>query len=561
MVAPTEFARLHAKVKLHLLRRDTDPLAYWHHAAPQSKTASKLLKFFREVYVRAANLSGKTEWAAAIVLAMLKKQRSLDGVALPQWRGKVDALCLVRDYRQLKLSVQQTLLRLLGKWPHKARYVGDTLVSLKVKPLGGSDDERDWSSLTILSQENRRAGLGARADIVWADEPPVEPIWREVRKAGHAGRRRVRIISATPTIRSQWAWLEKDYSPEAKRGRTQKHQDWAEVRWSLDDVPEHILPKSHKDELRRDYSKEGKKMSEAREFGDYVDTSGDCPFDVDTLYEMLTECRDPEAREWRISREIDGADGRVIKLEKVTVEVFSDAIAGRQYHLGVDPSKGIASDRHDPGGILVTEQGSGDVVALYNGYIGSYGLGCLAAGLARQYNDAIVDPENNSGWFEGVMRGLSASGYGRIARTKVAGSPGGDKYEVRWGFTTTAQTRNAMIAAVQDWIQAWKAGERWGRCPSRVVIQQLLDTILDEDGKPVAAPGLHDEFLILRGQSLRKTRMVRHDPNIARMIESVPKRKTGALKEITTSDLLSESVEREPWGGRMHIPKPLQRPA
>lgn len=554
-----EFARLHAKAKLFLLRREMDPLAWWKHAAIQSREATRLLARFREVYVRAANLSGKTEWAASVVLAMLKKQRTLDGVTLPQWRGKVDALCLVRDYRQLKLSVQQTLLRLLGKWPHKARYVGDALVSLKVKPLGGSDDEREWSSLTILSQENRRAGLGARADIVWADEPPIEAIWREVRKAGHAGRRRVRIISATPTIRSQWAWMEKDYAPEAPRGGIKKHQDWAEVRWSLEDMPEHILPKSHKDELRRDYAKEGVKMAAAREFGDYVDTSGDCPFDVDTLYAMLEECRDPEVREWRISREVDGEEGRTIKLEKVKVEVFSDALPGRQYHLGVDPSKGIASDRHDPGGILVAEMGSGDVVALYNGYIGSYGLGCLAAGLARQYNDAVVDPESNSGWSEGVLRGLSASGYGRIARTKIALVPGGDAYEHRLGFATTAQTRPAMISAVQEWIEAWKAGERWGKCPSRLVIQQLLDTILDETGKPVAAPGLHDEFTLLRGQSLRKTRLIRVDPNIARMLESTPKRRS-VISDISTLDLLAESIEREPWGGKMSIPTPIRRP-
>lgn len=555
---PTEFARLHAKAKLFLLRREQDPLAAWKHAAPQSRDATKLLSKYREVYARAANKGGKTEWAAAVVLAMLQKRRELDGIPLPQWRGKVDALCLVLDYKQLKLSVQQTLLRLLGKWPHHARYVGDTLASLKVKPLGASEDESEWSTLTILSQENKRSGIGARADIVWADEPPVESIWRETRKAGHSGRRRVRLISATPTIRSQWAWLEQDYSPEAPRSGIKRHQDWAEVRWALGDVPDHILPKGEKEEMRRDYAKEGVKMAAAREFGDYVDTSGDCPFDIDTLHEMLAECRDPEVREWRISREVDGEEGRVIKLVKVQVEVFADPIPGRIYHLAIDPSKGIQSDNHDPGGIQVTEQGSADTCAVYNGYIGSYGLGCLAAGLARQYNNATVDPENNSGWFEGIMRGLSASGYGRVSRTKVAGKDG--TFETRWGFNTNETTRTAMIAAIQDWIEAYKAGERWGKCPSRLVIQQLLDTVLDKEGKIVAAPGFHDDQVILRGQALRKTRLIRVDPNLARMIESVP-RKRNVIVDITTADLLSESVEREPWGGRMSIPKPLQRPA
>jgi hypothetical protein len=36
------------------------------------------------------------------------------------------------------------------------------------------------------------------------------------------------------------------------------------------------------------------------------------------------------------------------------------------------------------------------------------------------------------------------------------------------------------------------------------VIETLLDCILDESGKIVGAPGVHDECLIVRGQALRR---------------------------------------------------------
>ena len=219
-IASASYADAAIKVRLALAARESDPLSVWHHASPQSRTATELLADFDELYARAANKAGKTEWAAAVVLALLEKRPTLDGVALPQWHGPIHALALSLDYVQQKLSVQQTIMRLLGTWPHHAKWKGDDILSsLLVKPINASDDEETWSELTFMSQENRRAGIGARADVVWFDEPPVMDILRELRKAAHAGRKIVRLISATPTIRRQWAPLAEDYKPQALRDR------------------------------------------------------------------------------------------------------------------------------------------------------------------------------------------------------------------------------------------------------------------------------------------------------------------------------------------------------
>jgi hypothetical protein len=242
-------------------------------------------------------------------------------------------------------------------------------------------------------------------------------------------------------------------------------------------------------------------LADARIHGDYIDASGSCPFDISTLLQMLEECREPEIVEWKVTREIDTEEGRTRVTTEVPVEVFAQPRIGRSYYIPIDPSSGVNDPKHDPGGLHVRERGNGDLVARFNGYIGSYGIGVLAAGLARQYNDAIVDPETTGGWGEGVLRGLADSHYGNVSRQKRELTPG--KWHTELGFKTTRDTRSAMIAAIQAWTEAWKSGIRYAATPSREVLQCLLDIILDETGKPVAAPGLKDEDMILQGQSLR----------------------------------------------------------
>jgi hypothetical protein len=485
------------KVNLNLAHRDRCPLDFWTHASEQSREATKLALEYDELYARAANKAGKSEWAAAFVLACLQKRSNLDCVTIPTWRGAVTALALSLDYTQQKLSVQQTLLRLLGSWPYKAHWKGDGILSsLRVMPLNGGADESQWSTLTLISEDNPRAGLGARADIVWADEPPVESIWREARKAAHAGRRSVRIISATPTLRRQWEWLRNEYG-ECPRGQIRRHDRWAEIRWSLHD--NHALSAQEVAALEADFRTDP--LADARIHGDYVDAAGSCPFNISALLAMLAECREPELVEWKIQREENTPEGWAKVISTVEVEVYDEPRQGLAYYVPVDPSAGIADTKHDPGAIHIREIGTGNLVARYVGYCGGFGLGVLSAALARQYNHATVDPESTGGWIEGVLAGLRASDYGNIAHEQRQER---EEFRVESGFRTTHQSRNAMIGEIQTWIDSYAAGVKYANCPSRGVIQCLLDCVMDENGKVLAAPGYHDEDLILWGQGLRR---------------------------------------------------------
>ena len=138
---------------------------------------------------------------------------------------------------------------------------------------------------------------------------------------------------------------------------------------------------------------------------------------------------------------------------------------------------------------------------MYVGYLGSYGLGRLAAIMARQYGEGWVDFENNGGYGEGVARGLAAAGYTKIRRQRIELEKG--RWETRLGWTTTARSRGSGISAIQDWIAAFDEGQPYAMCRSAKLFDCLTDVLIDKNGKPVAAPGMHDELQTVWGQRLR----------------------------------------------------------
>lgn len=552
-----QFSQAATRVRLGLALRDKDPLSYWRFAVPRLRDFVALFSGtdpIDEGLGRAGNLGTKTETEVALMLSCAEKRQNLDGAPIPQWRGRVEGAQLVLDYKQQLLSVQPAYLRLLGQWPHHARYNGEYLSTLHIQPIGGDSDESTWSVIHFLSQENTRSGLGMRADIVAFDEPPKIEILHELRKAGHAGRRSIRTIWATPTIRRQWAPLKDEYGDPPRGSLTRTNDYWAECRWSLHEVADWVLSDQRKKALIDQYvgsdpDRPRDALARARIFGDYVDASGACPFDLFVLDQMLEKCRDPEIVNCKIQREVDTDEGRVLTINQVELRVWKRPAPGRSYYVPCDPSSGVNDSKHDPAALQVVEMGSGDVCAVFDGYIGSYGLGVLATIVARQYNNALIDPETTGGWGEGVLRGISESRYGNISKARKELQPG--KFSVELGFKTTHESRGAMISAIQAWIDAWGRGVRYASCPSREIIQCLKDVILDETGKPVAAPGFHDEHLILRGQGLRRAALRLGTP--AR--EAMPARLSRderLVREIRGQDIDDEYAA--PGGGRLMFP-------
>jgi len=501
-------AQSHALLGRVLEGRSKDPLSWWRFAVPRAREAFALLSSRNppdELHIRAANKTGKTESAAAYMLACLQKRQSLDGVPLPQWRGPIEAGQFVLDYKQQLLSVQPAYFRLLGSWPHHARYQGEILESLRVMPVGGSSDESKWSVLHFFSQERKRSGLGFRLDLADFDEPPVMEVLRELRKASHAGRRCIILIQETPTRRREWAPLYLDYGDCPRRSLRRVDRERAECRWSLDEVADWVLSEQEKAKLLRRYRSDPlhSESRSAREHGDYMTTEGASAWGqngTEALLAMLDQCEDPEVVNWRVS--IESVDGeRSSRIAEVPVEIFQPPKAGLRYYQAIDPSSG--TEGRNPAGLLMAEVGTGDLCARWNGYLAPYSLGVLGAGLARQYHDALSDIEMKDHWGVNVLRGFTASQYGNMAYESRELRPGVWAKEVGWDADQEAVAIG--IGCIQEWLESWQAGVKYARCPSRAILGCLLDCNLDERGKIVAAEGIdHGEDLRLWGQVLRR---------------------------------------------------------
>lgn len=549
--------------------RQREPLSVFHFAVPRLREAFALLADphnpISELHAIGPNKGSKTYSDAAYVVACAQKRETLDGVPLPKWRGPIECVQMVLDYPQQLLSVQPAYMKALGQWPHHARYVGATLKTLHIMPVGGSPtDEREWSVVHFLSSEGRRKrgtrGLGVRADVVCFDEPPDMETLRELRKAAHSGRRLVLLLGYTPTVRSQWGPVIADIgehigSPASRDRIVRIDRRRAAVRWSLADVSDNVLSKAEKDDLllsylgpAMDFDHPLDPLARARWFGDAIDTSGLCPFHIPTLQAMLDACTDPEIVQWKITQEADAESGRARVTRSIPVEVWGHAQIDKSYHEPIDPSSGVDDSMHDPFELEVAEMGSGDLQARAGGYVSGYLVGVLSAGIARQYNNARIDPEVNDRWGVNVVEGVHASRYGNFSRERRELRPGEWSDEI--GFHNTAKSRPLIIGAIQAWVESWRVGIKYARCPSRKIIQTLLDCILDEKGKIVGAPGHHDECLIVWGQCLRRTvsRMGRDIP------DSNPPIRTRD-QELLDEIMGVEPVHHRPGGG----PVPVRR--
>jgi len=484
--------------------RRRDPLRSFRFAVPRFREAFSLFTAadpIDELHARGPNGTGKTLTASMYVTACAQKRRELDGIPIPQWRGRVECLQLVLDFPQQLLSVKAAYQRAIGDWPNHPRYNGEHLTSIHVMPLGGDPiDESDWSVIYFMSQKNMQAGTGARADVIHFDEPPRMDFLRELRKAAHAGRRSIILIGETPTKRREWAPLREDYGDTPRRTLRRVDRERAEVRWSLDEVDSWLLPDDAKEKLRRKYATDP--LRAAREHGDYANTEGKCPFDDVTIMKMIDEwCREPELKQVRVA--IESPDGEPHAIERIPVQVWQMPKRGQDCYQCIDPASGVDDDAHNPAAIHLSDDDTGELLARWNGYLAPYSVGALAAAIHRHYNGASTDVEMKDHWGVNVVRGYQENDGANLCYEQRELRPGVWAKEV--GFDVDQETRAIWIGQIQEWIAAFRAGTPYAVCRSREVFECLLDTELDDRGRVVAGPGIaHGEDMVLLGQKLRR---------------------------------------------------------
>lgn len=537
-----------------------DPLQAFRANGEKQLEVVRWLSQGLEVYLRAANKFGKTTLGARYFVAVARGKRTFLGIPIPRMPVPSIGMVLSLDYTQQQLSVQKAYLAALGEWPHEIRWVpghhGRIVKSIAVRPDDwASDDPATWSQIHFYSQQNRRAGIGARGHWAHADEPPIEAVWREVRKAGEPGWPFLRLITATPTFRSLWWWLKQDFPLVPSRAEDGRVVVEASIYDAMRTRKNALGSISEREVRELEMAYKGDILRDARLFGRECNTEGASPFKrhYTVLSGWLDGCRAPMVEEWEVLREVLTPQGVARIMETVEVEIYADRRQGETYLAIIDPSRGIEDDLHDPGGIHVYSLRRFQLVARYNGYIGSYGLGILGSALAKEYGNALVDIDVTGGYGDAVLSALNDAGYRNIAHDTVPVAHG--KARTTLGFTIGPHTRAQFVTAIQEALVASAAGHGYVLVESEDVVRNLLDMVMDKDGKPITTPGLHDEDFVLFGRAcwraLRKgtpPERVRNEPTKGQLALDAYRRSIGLPPQRRSGRRVRPKPRRAPRG-------------
>lgn len=489
--------QLHLSMRAGLDVRRRDPLKFFAWASKAQAKIARYLAQGLEVLARFGNSAGKTHGASHIVVAICRGIPRLDGVDLPRLRQPVVAWVLTKTRRQQVDAAQAAYLEAVGDWPHEIawdnrakHYIDSIWIATRWCIHGGGTHCHHCSRIVFhCEQSGVETMLGGRVDIIHADEPPAERIWREARSRIRAGARLLLLITATPLYRKDWDWMARDFQHCTDREVSGR----IEILSNLDE--NRFLPAETRRQLIQNWA--GDVLFDARRWGKYVDAAGRCPFASHLLTRMEVSCREPvETKFVKIEMERDTSRGVVLTHAKAPVQLWWHREPYETYWVLCDPSTGVEDEKHDPAGIHVYARRKPRLVARYEGYCGAHGLGILAAKLARYYNLAWVDVETNGGYGRGTISALSRRAhYTQINFRQVEEEPG--KYRDVLGWETTAPLRGQMTAGVQRLTE-----EGGVVIPSRDVLSTLRNITVTDTGKYLAAPGRHDEDFILLGRAM-----------------------------------------------------------
>lgn len=496
-------------VKAREAARRRDPLAHYRpHPGQLRALKSLVLPGLRELHLRCPNWWGKTFGLAAIFLALAQRRRSLWGIPLPALRHPSAIWALSRNYLQQVESVQAAYIKALGEWPAEVVWLDrgkQQIAQINVKPGEGpdfypceaTDAPETWSKIVFRSQHNMTEkadiALGVRLDAVHGDEPPLEWVWRELRKAGRENAPFLMAIGETPLKRSEWEWIRADFAGALDRmldGRL-------EITGTMDDVLVSrggFATQSEVDAKFEAYK--GDPYIEARKTGEYLDVEGDSPFGqhgFQVLQRWKADVWEGQGKTYEIVKQ--DADGGFSGIS-VEVERWWRAEPGEWYYAVWDLTGGM---QHPAEGQVYAMR-KPRLVARYGAKIGvdrsgvlePFACGYLAALIQRDY-PCVVDFESNAGYGASFMRGFKEAGGVRAIKD-IRLDKGGKLIE-QFGFNTNKFSRARWIAGCQEVIS-----QNAVRVPSIDVVECLMALRLDKNDRIVDEDHRHAEAMICLGR-------------------------------------------------------------
>lgn len=488
-------------------KRDADPMKSWEFNSVVQRRFAEYVCAGIETYIRAANKFGKSEVGGRLAVAFA---RCLASIGVGEW-GTVQlpalpcpnvGVVLIPSFGQSVESAVAAVKRALGNWPHHEAkiagnlgYVGCIYVATHRCPHGSGKQCNTCSRMYFISGEGK-VPAGFQVDWIWADEPPGQEHWQELRFRSRANATFYAWITATPLERKYYAWLEKDFRGcfnVPKGGKVELVATLMDNRFLSKAYIRAQLQRAEKDP----YAK-------ARIYGEYVDVTQFCPFSYSGLQRWLGRAEQPRrAVVEQVTR--DGEDIWVLKEHpRGSIEIHEDPVEGEFYMLMADPSSGIR-DREksledqtlNPAGFNMVGIRSRKHVARFNGYVSASELGKMCRVMCDAYNHALFIPEMNGGWGETMLTAFGFDYSNVYVDVRVSDRSSSRSKKVGW--YQTHSKRGLLTGALQRAIDEDGIDVR-----NASLVQHLMATRMEDDATVLTARegdgrGSHGEDMVTLG--------------------------------------------------------------
>lgn len=480
--AALAFQRLGALVR-------ADPLEGYRCASwAQAELVRALsLDYPPEILWHSGNKGAKTTGGLSTTLAFVQgRDRLMDwdrsAIPIPVIPPPVSWVLGLPSYKIGGPSCIEKLRELLGDWPYHETHAGgpDSVTTFTIRHRGstsGEDTRRDWSKLYVFPYEGV-IPEAMRLDGWQCDEPPPARFLDALRNRGKAGRRLRGFLTLTPIEKRLWGPIFEDYgfprveSRKIVSGRLRLQSSLYENRaLAPDDIRE------------AEAAVRTSPYRLARLYGDPVDISDTCPFDVDELVRLRELATDGDrcAQDWAFH---DNREIPIIRQHgKGLIESWGWPDENDRAIIVADPSSGVRDpDKPDhlqprnPAGLVMGSVMQRKVLLRFNGYVRAHELGIMAKAVANKCPNWLMVHETNGGWGDAFLRGFrehKAITKGEVwfdtdpVTGKVAAEPG-------WNQTLTR--RGMVLSALQRAIETDGLA-----IPSRAALDNLLQVRLDEN--------------------------------------------------------------------------------
>ena len=501
------------------LRRD--PLLRFGWPGEPHRVVARYHSQGLETLLRGSNDAAKTGTGSAIVVATLEGKKTLAGEPLPSVPMPATWWVLVQTYKQQVDASEAWVLRWLGEHPHRLvrgakGYVEHIFIATPLCKHGMDEMYKagfrcSTCSKLVFHCSESPSGIGGKIDGVWADEPPDEHTWREMRRRGRGNRLFYKLITATPIEEVWWHWMPGDFNDCERKPRNGR----VEVRATMDHN-KFLLPHVKAQKIA---DTRGDPHARARLYGDYVNIRGQSPFPLDKLDEWLKRARAPKLEQFTIGAEQRTPDGDITVLARCQVEIFHDYDETETYIGILDPATQFRTDpitgliatkwksdgessrgEPDPCGLHIYARRKPKLVARFVGYSAAYGLGYLAVTLAKRYGNALLDTDLTGGHGKATVDAITGLGYYRQNNWTPSVTHLGQA-ETGLGFTMNAGNRAQMVSAIQV---ALLEDSLVFESEAAIKSLQKVTYVVTPSGRerPEAAYGSNDEDMICLGRFL-----------------------------------------------------------